>query len=71
MPSIQGRKAHQETQQNAKFLRGILVVVSQAVKHILLAGFVALFSIRHDLILRSSVTFLGGNQISSEIKDRS
>ena len=41
MPSIQGRKAHQETQRNTKFLAGILVVVSQAVKHIFLTGFAA------------------------------
>jgi hypothetical protein len=41
MPSIQGRKAHQKTQQNTKFLTGILIVVSQAVKHIFLTGFAA------------------------------
>ena len=55
MPSIQGRKANQETQRNAKFLIDILVVVSQAVKHIFLTGFAAFLvdSERRDSSKRS------------------
>jgi hypothetical protein len=51
MPSKQGRKAHQETHMlPPKFLAVILVVASQAVKHISLAGLPPFLSIPHSSI---------------------